>query len=455
MPISVPSNAAETVPEYVTSSPRFNPRLIPENSSFGRVVLQQVQDAPVHAVGRRSVHRPAVRARRASPAAGWCSVSEWPAALRSWSGATVKTSPTSDERGGEPLDSLREDSVVVGDEDPGPRHAAARLGGRRHHEHQDDVGEDSGKGHRKDRDQRRTRRARPSGPASKYSARPPQTPAIILWRLERVSVSWRRFALMPALLRTRRCSSRFRAGRPGPAAPGATRASSCLQMPTAMFSAVGLIPFRKSTSKFRCRRSSRWRTFSVDDAASMPKVHHVARLRIDLPLDGHLEAVRVAVAVRVVALVEDPRLRLLVPVVAVQPVRRGKWAPETSRTRIEAILARRLTGPAVTCSNARSPVGTWRSLVAYLNGVQGVPGSNPGVPTKSNSLIPTTLRFAANLSNHRAFRCKSGALVSFADGGFRGRGAKMWAHNRAHVSDLQAPDAARTIYQVRGAASLP
>lgn len=26
-------------------------------------------------------------------------------------------------------------------------------------------------------------------------------------------------------------------------------------------------------------------------------------------------------------------------------------------------------------------VGTWRSLVAYLNGVQGVPGSNPGVPT--------------------------------------------------------------------------
>lgn len=29
-----------------------------------------------------------------------------------------------------------------------------------------------------------------------------------------------------------------------------------------------------------------------------------------------------------------------------------------------------------------APVGTWRSLVAYLNGVQGVPGSNPGVPTK-------------------------------------------------------------------------
>ncbi len=27
-------------------------------------------------------------------------------------------------------------------------------------------------------------------------------------------------------------------------------------------------------------------------------------------------------------------------------------------------------------------VGTWRSLVAHLNGVQGVAGSNPAVPTK-------------------------------------------------------------------------
>ncbi len=34
----------------------------------------------------------------------------------------------------------------------------------------------------------------------------------------------------------------------------------------------------------------------------------------------------------------------------------------------------------------RFPVGMWRSLVAYLNGVQGVPGSNPGIPTKN---IPT------------------------------------------------------------------
>ena len=35
----------------------------------------------------------------------------------------------------------------------------------------------------------------------------------------------------------------------------------------------------------------------------------------------------------------------------------------------------------------RVPVGTWRSLVAYLNGVQGVPGSNPGVPT--NKILET------------------------------------------------------------------
>src|SRR6185503_626837 len=31
-----------------------------------------------------------------------------------------------------------------------------------------------------------------------------------------------------------------------------------------------------------------------------------------------------------------------------------------------------------------SPVGAWRSLVAHLLGVQGVPGSNPGAPTNSS-----------------------------------------------------------------------
>ena len=33
--------------------------------------------------------------------------------------------------------------------------------------------------------------------------------------------------------------------------------------------------------------------------------------------------------------------------------------------------------------------GTWRSLVAHLNGVQGVAGPNPAVPTSSLTLIST------------------------------------------------------------------
>ena len=35
-------------------------------------------------------------------------------------------------------------------------------------------------------------------------------------------------------------------------------------------------------------------------------------------------------------------------------------------------------------------VGTWRSLVAHLNGVQGVGGSNPLVPTSLFRCIPDT-----------------------------------------------------------------
>src|SRR5207245_2930017 len=46
-----------------------------------------------------------------------------------------------------------------------------------------------------------------------------------------------------------------------------------------------------------------------------------------------------------------------------------------------------------------APVGTWRSLVAYLNGVQGVPGSNPGVPTKQT---PTKTNLPKG--NPRCFR---------------------------------------------------
>ncbi len=123
IPVSVPSKAAETVPEYVTSSPRFKPRLMPEKSSFGRSSFNRCRTPQfTQSVGVPSTDQrcgPTSLAR-----SGWWSVSECPAALRSWSGATVKTSPTSDKRRGEPLDPLREDAVVVGDEDPGPRHAA-------------------------------------------------------------------------------------------------------------------------------------------------------------------------------------------------------------------------------------------------------------------------------------------------------------------------------------------
>ena len=62
----------------------------------------------------------------------------------------------------------------------------------------------------------------------------------------------------------------------------------------------------------------------VDGLLQVPEVHEVARLPVDLAFDGHLQAVGVPVAVRVVALVEDATVPSLVPVLAVQPVRRGE-----------------------------------------------------------------------------------------------------------------------------------
>src|SRR4030095_10892063 len=74
MPISVPSNAAETVPEYVTSSPRFRPRLMPEKSSFGRSSFSRcrtpqltpsVACVAVRPRAQRVVHREGVPRRAA------------------------------------------------------------------------------------------------------------------------------------------------------------------------------------------------------------------------------------------------------------------------------------------------------------------------------------------------------------------------------------------------------
>ncbi len=93
--MSVPSNAAETVPEYVTSSPRFKPRLIPEKTSCGRSSFMRCSTPQLtQSVGVPSTDQrfgPTSFAR-----SGLWSVSECPAALLSWSGATVKTSPTRD-----------------------------------------------------------------------------------------------------------------------------------------------------------------------------------------------------------------------------------------------------------------------------------------------------------------------------------------------------------------------
>ena len=66
------SRAAPTVPEYVTSAPRFAPRLMPETTRSGRRVLDAEQ-ADAHAVGRRAVAGdalPAVAERRRAQVQG-------------------------------------------------------------------------------------------------------------------------------------------------------------------------------------------------------------------------------------------------------------------------------------------------------------------------------------------------------------------------------------------------
>ena len=62
----------------------------------------------------------------------------------------------------------------------------------------------------------------------------------------------------------------------------------------------------------------------------------------------------------------------------------------------------------------RLPVGMWRSLVAYLNGVQGVPGSNPGIPTKfpEEKSLPVPLAVPIHSSNLRRFLATRDALES-------------------------------------------
>src|SRR5262249_57448103 len=91
-PSNVPSIAAETVPEYVTSSPRFEPWLMPETTSTGgsgnspsTPRFTQSDGVPLTA-NRRSPNR--------STRSGRWSVSACPTALCSRSGAITYTSPT-------------------------------------------------------------------------------------------------------------------------------------------------------------------------------------------------------------------------------------------------------------------------------------------------------------------------------------------------------------------------
>jgi hypothetical protein len=54
-------------------------------------------------------------------------------------------------------------------------------------------------------------------------------------------------------------------------------------------------------------------------------------------------------------------------------------------------------------------VGVWRSLVAHLHGVQGVPSSNPGTPTKENERAGS---FASG--SFFGLACVSGTPLSLA-----------------------------------------
>jgi hypothetical protein len=92
IPWSIPSNAPATVPELVTSSPRFHPLLIPETTSAGTVVSRRLQTANVTqsaGVPFTAYHRGRICRRRN----GLCSVIARPTAFWVFSGATTHTSP--------------------------------------------------------------------------------------------------------------------------------------------------------------------------------------------------------------------------------------------------------------------------------------------------------------------------------------------------------------------------
>jgi len=91
MPKIVPSIAADTVPEYVISSPRFAPLFIPDTTRSGfresSLLIPSVTQSLV-------CHHAEHLLPDLFDFNGLWSVSEWPAALLSLSGATIQASPS-------------------------------------------------------------------------------------------------------------------------------------------------------------------------------------------------------------------------------------------------------------------------------------------------------------------------------------------------------------------------
>src|SRR6266496_542623 len=155
----------------------------------------------------------------------------------------------------------------------------------------------------------------------RYSAMPPQTPAIILLRFERVS---RRGFASPSIF----SSVVDHAVLLGlvqrhPDEPGG--GDPTLELPPDSDNDVfgRRVPSREEIHvEIEVPAIEPGDDALLDRALQLREVHNVAGLRIDLPFDRNLELVRVPVTVRVVALLEDPPVGLLVPVVAVQAMGR-------------------------------------------------------------------------------------------------------------------------------------
>src|SRR5262249_17390907 len=95
----------------------------PGEEQLRPLVAEQMQHAPVHAVRGRAVDRPALRTDELGAER---MVERERMARRAPLLVRRDREDVADlgERAGEPLDALRKDAVVVGDEDPGTAHAA-------------------------------------------------------------------------------------------------------------------------------------------------------------------------------------------------------------------------------------------------------------------------------------------------------------------------------------------